>query len=75
MTLSIVAAIGAFAIAACVIALVWMARRSERRRGAAEALRDHYRSNNRVASRANEIDETVRGLADSDLDRELRRRR
>ena len=52
--------------------LIWRAFAAERRRGAAEADRDHYQAKSEQARRANAIDEDVARLSDSDLDSELR---
>ena len=52
--------------------LIWRAFAAERKRGEAEAERDHYQMKSEQARKANAIDEDVARLSDPDLDRELR---
>lgn len=61
---AVMASLGAF--------LIWRGFAAERKRGEAEAERDHYQTMSEQARRANEIDEDVVRLSDADLDRELR---
>jgi hypothetical protein len=52
--------------------IVWLAFKNAEGKGRAEAERDHFQTESEEARRANEIDEAVIRLSDSDLDRELR---
>jgi hypothetical protein len=52
----------------------WLAWETAARKGRLEAENDHLLQASRAARKANEIDEDVARLPDSDLDRELRSR-
>ena len=52
--------------------LIWIAIRAARKAGADAAERDRFREKSEQARKANEIDEAVVCMSDSDLDGELR---
>ena len=54
------------------VVVVLAALRVAKGSGRAEAERDHFEARSEQARQANEIDEDVSGLADNELDRELR---
>ncbi len=54
------------------LAIVWLAVRTAEQKGRSESDARRLQEAASTARRANEIDEDVRRLADSDLDRELR---
>jgi hypothetical protein len=53
------------------LAVVWLACKAAEQEGRSDAERDYLLAESRTARRANEIDESVKLLSDSDLDREL----
>lgn len=53
------------------LAVVWLACKAAESEGRSDAERDHLLERSETARRANEIDEGVKRLSDSDLDREL----